>query len=73
MSNKEHEHIVDDEEPIPVLEGVDEYPVQPSPPLDPYTPDTGPGPGEERAYRVLRLAWIPIAVAVLLIVIALLR
>ncbi len=73
MSDKEHEHIVDDEEPIPVLEGEDEFPVQPAPPLDPYTPDTGPGPGEERAYRVLRLAWIPIAVAVLLIVIALLR
>ncbi len=73
MSDKEHEHIVDAEEPIPVLEGEDEFPVEPAPPLDPYTPDTGPGPGEERAYRVLRLAWIPIAIAVGLIVIALFR
>ena len=73
MSDKEHEHIVDDEAPIPVLEGVDEYPVEPAPPLDPYTPDTGPDPGEERAYRVMRWAWVPIAIAVLLIVIAVFR
>ena len=73
MSDKEHEHIVDDEEPIPVVEGEDEFPVQPASPLDPYTPDTGPGPGEERAYRVLRLAWIPLLIAVALIVIALFR
>jgi hypothetical protein len=37
-------------------------------PADPYTPDTGPGPGEERAYNVLRLAWIAIAVVVIAIV-----
>jgi hypothetical protein len=72
-SERDRERIVDDEEPIPVVEGEDEYPVEPAPPLDPYTPDTGPGPGEEQAYRVLRLAWIPIAIAVLLILIALLR
>jgi hypothetical protein len=73
VADEEHERIVDPEEPIPVVEGVDDFPVEPAPPLDPYTPDTGPGPGEERAYRVLRLAWIPIAIAVLLIVIALFR
>ena len=39
------------------------------PPADPYTPDTGPGPGEERAYRVLRLAWIVIGIVVAAIVI----
>jgi hypothetical protein len=38
------------------------------PPRDPYTPDTGPDPGEERAYNVLRLAWIAIAIVVLVIV-----
>jgi hypothetical protein len=38
------------------------------PPADPYTPDTGPGPGEERAYNVLRLAWIVIAIMVIAIV-----
>jgi hypothetical protein len=37
-------------------------------PSDPYTPDTGPGPGEERAYNVLRLAWIVIAIVVIAIV-----
>ncbi len=73
MSDKEHEHIVDAEEPIPVIEGEDEYPVQPAPPLDPYTPNTGPDPGEERAYRVMRWAWVPLAVGALLILIALLR
>jgi hypothetical protein len=68
-----HEHIVDDEGPIPVVEGEDEFPVEPAPPLDPYTPDPGPGPGEQRAYRVLRLAWVPLAIGALLILIALLR
>jgi hypothetical protein len=38
------------------------------PPRDPYTPDTGPGPGEQQAYKVLRLAWIAIAIVVLVIV-----
>ena len=38
------------------------------PPADPYTPDTGPGPGEEKAYNVLSLAWIVIGVVVLVIV-----
>jgi hypothetical protein len=69
----QHEHIVDDEGPIPVVEGEDDFPVEPAPPLDPYTPDTGPGPGEERAYRVLRLAWIPIVIVGLLILIAIVR
>jgi hypothetical protein len=70
---REREHIVDDEEPIPVVEGEDEFPVEPAPPLDPYTPEPGPGPGEQRAFNVLRLAWIPIAIAALLILIALIR
>jgi hypothetical protein len=73
VSDNERERIVDAEEPIPVVEGEDEFPVEPAPPLDPYTPDTGPGPGEERAYRVLRLAWAPLAIGALLILIALIR
>ena len=73
MSNKEHEHIVDAEEPIPVLEGDDDIPRQPAPPLDPYTPEPGPRAGDERAFRVLRLAWIPIVIALVIIVIALVR
>jgi hypothetical protein len=36
---------------------------------DPYTPEPGPGPGEQRAFNVLRLAWIVIAIVVAVIVI----
>ena len=72
-NEREHERIVDDEGPIPVVEGEDEFPVEPAPPLDPYTPDTGPDPGEERAYRVLRWAWLPLGIAALLNLIALIR
>jgi len=41
-----------------VMEGDDEVLRQPSPPLDPYTPEPGPRAGERRAFRVLRLAWV---------------
>jgi len=73
MDEKEHEHIVDDEAPIPIVEGVDEFPVEPAPPLDPYTPEPGPRAGEQQAFNVLRWAWVPIAIAVLLIVIGIFR
>ena len=56
-----------------VLEGDDESPHQPASPLDPYTPEPGPGPGERRAFNVMRLAWIPIAVAVAVVIFAALR
>jgi hypothetical protein len=56
-----------------VLEGDDELPRQPSPPTDPYTPEPGPGPGERRAFGVMRLAWIVLAIAVAIVLIALLR
>ena len=56
-----------------VLEGEDDSPRQPAPPLDPYTPEPGPGPGERRAFSVMRLAWIPIAIAVAIVVFAALR
>ena len=56
-----------------VLEGEDESPHQPASPLDPYTPEPGPGPGERRAFRVMRLAWIPIAIAVAIVILAALR
>lgn len=71
--NEEHERIVDAEEPIPVVEGEDDFPVQPAPPLDPYTPEPGPRPGEQRAFNVMRWAWIPIVIAVVVILIALVR
>jgi hypothetical protein len=56
-----------------VLEGDDESPHQPASPLDPYTPEPGPGPGEARPFRVLRLAWIVVAIVVAIVLTALLR
>lgn len=56
-----------------VLEGEDELPRQPAPPLDPFMPEPGPGPGERRAFGVMRLAWIVLAIAVAIVLIALLR
>jgi hypothetical protein len=56
-----------------VLEGEDELPRQPSPPLDPFTPEPGPGPGERRAFGVMRLAWIAVAIVVAIVLVALLR
>ena len=73
MTEKEHdqEYVVEPE--ASVMGGDDELPRQPAPPLDPYTPEPGPGPGERRAFNVLRWAWVPIVVGALLIVIALVR
>jgi len=56
-----------------VLEGDDDVPRQPAPPLDPYTPEPGPRPGERRAFRVLALAFIPIAIAAAIVIWALVR
>ncbi len=56
-----------------VLEGEDELPRQPSPPLDPFTPEPGPGPGERRAFGVMRLAWIVVAIAIVIVIYAALR
>ena len=56
-----------------VLEGEDDIPRQPAPPLDPFTPEPGPGPGERRAFGVMRLAWIVVIALVVMILIALVR
>ena len=56
-----------------VLEGEDELPRQPAPPLDPFTPEPGPGPGERRAFGVMRLAWIVLAIVIAIVLIALFR
>ncbi len=71
MSEHDQERIVDAQPPV--LTGDDDIPRQPAPPLDPYTPEPGPRPGERRAFSVLRWAWIPIVVGALLILVALLR
>jgi hypothetical protein len=52
-----------------VLEGDDEPPRMPASPVDPFTPELHERAGEQRAFRVLRLAWIPILIVVVAIVI----
>ncbi len=64
MSEREVQH-----EPQ-VLEGEDDVPRQPAPPLDPYTPEPGPAPGERRAFGVMRIAVLVVLVVVAIIVIA---
>ena len=71
MSEQDRERIVDTEPEV--LEGDDEFPREPAAPLDPYTPEPGPRPGENQAFRVLRFAWIPIVIIAAVIVIAALR
>jgi hypothetical protein len=56
-----------------VLEGDDELPRQPSPPLDPFTPEPGPGPGERRAFGIMRLAWIVVGIVIVIVLYAALR
>jgi hypothetical protein len=67
----EREHEVQHEPQV--LEGEDELPRQPAPRLDPYTPEPGPARGERRAFRVMRLAIVPVLVVVAIVLIAALR
>jgi hypothetical protein len=67
MSEREVQH-----EPQ-VLEGDDELPRQPAPLRDPFTPEPGPGPGERRAFGVMRLAWIVVGIVILIVLYAALR
>jgi hypothetical protein len=55
------------------LDGDGELPRQQPASIDPYTPEPGPGRGEGRAFSVLRLSWIPIAIAVAIVVYAAVR
>jgi hypothetical protein len=45
----------------------------PPPSRDPYTPEPGPRPGEQRAFRIMRWAWVPLLVVAVLILIAIFR
>jgi hypothetical protein len=69
--------VVDDyrevQEDPQVLEGEDHVPRQPASMRDPFVPEPGPRAGEERAFRVLWLAWIPLLVAIGVVVWALVR
>ena len=70
MADEREEYV--ESEP-PVVQGDDDIPRQPAPPFDPYTPEPGPRPGERRAFSVLRLAWVLVAIAVAVVVWAALR
>jgi hypothetical protein len=56
-----------------VLEGEDDLPRQPTSRRDPFVPEPRARPGERRAWRTMRLAWIPVLIAVAVVVIAALR
>jgi hypothetical protein len=56
-----------------VLQGDDDSPRQPAPPLDPYTPEPGPRSGDRRAFRAMRLAFIVIAIVVAVVLYAAIR
>jgi hypothetical protein len=67
----EREHEVQHEPQV--LEGDDELPRQPTSQRDPFVPEPGPRAGERRAFSVLRLAWIPVLIAVAIVIWAALR
>ncbi len=56
-----------------VVEGDDESHVEPAPPLDPYTPEPGARPGERRAFNVLALTFVALAVVAGIIIWAAVR
>ena len=51
------------------IEAAHAPPRMPASPVDPFTPELHERPGEHQAFRVLRLAWIPILIVVIAIVI----
>jgi hypothetical protein len=69
----EREQMVQPDQPGEVIEGDDQIPRQPAPPLDPYTPEPGPRPGEQRAFAWLRLAWIALIIGAAVVLYAALR
>jgi hypothetical protein len=71
VSENDRERLVDTDPEV--IQGEDEIPRQPAPPIDPYTPEPGPGPGEERAFNVMRWAWVPLLIVAIVILVALLR
>jgi hypothetical protein len=71
VNEQDHERVVDPE--AGVIEGEDDFPREPAPPLDPYTPEPGPRPGEQRAFSWLRWAWFPVVIGILLVLYAALR
>jgi hypothetical protein len=56
-----------------VVEGDGDAPRQPATPLDPYTPEPAPTPGERRAFRLLPWAWLVVLVLAGIILYAVFR
>ena len=56
-----------------VIEGDEQSPRQPASPLDPYTPEPGPRPGERRAFRALGLTFVGLAIVAAIIIWAAVR
>jgi hypothetical protein len=56
-----------------VLEGEDDVPRQPTSARDPFVPEPGPRAGEQRAWRTMRLAFIPLLIAIAVVVYAAVR
>jgi hypothetical protein len=71
--SEDRERMVQPDQPGEVIEGDDDIPRQPAPPLDPYTPEPGPSPGERRAFAWMRWAWIAVLIGVAIVIYAALR
>jgi hypothetical protein len=56
-----------------VLEGDDELPRQPASQRDPFVPEPYARPGERRAWKLMRLALIPVLIAFAILLFALVR
>jgi hypothetical protein len=56
-----------------VLEGDDDLPRQPTSQRDPFVPEPYARPGEQRAWRLMRLAIVPLLIAVAIVLYAALR
>jgi hypothetical protein len=69
----DRERLVQPDHPGEVIEGEDDVPRQPAPPLDPYTPEPGPRPGERRAFVWMRWAWLPLIVGLAVVLYAAVR
>ena len=50
------------------FEGEDELLGGPPPSRDPYTPEPGPGPGEQRAFRLMRWAALLLVLAFAIVI-----
>jgi hypothetical protein len=56
-----------------VLSGEDELPRAPASDRDPFVPEPYARPGERREWRVMRLALVPVLIAVAIVLWALIR